>query len=119
MVTRNADHGRTSFSAEATICLSQGRDGTTTLIERQAQEKPGIRFHFPIDKDKKSQARKMVKDLQKSPLGRLIATIATTPELRLEKVEQGRKMLQCSGSQLNEKLILAMERVLEELSHVG
>jgi hypothetical protein len=119
MVIRGTGHAGTMVTTEPEECLSLKRNEITALNDRRVQEKPGIRFHLSVSTDKKIQARRMIKQLQKSPLGRLITAIATTPQLRPEKMEQGRKVLQCSDAQLEEKLLLAMEHVIEELSHSG
>jgi hypothetical protein len=117
MVARNTVHGPTRFNPGGTKCICLECDGTTAQSQRRATEKLiKDRFDLPLRFDKKMQARKMVKEMQKSPLGRLITTIATTPELRPEKVGRGKRILQYSDFELNEKLLQAMEHVLDELS---
>jgi hypothetical protein len=120
MNTRKNVHGRTSFHIGGTKCLCPEYDETTAQTQGRKDErliKGG--FHLPVRVNKKIQMQKLVKELNESPLGRLTTAMDTTPELRPEKVEQGRKILQCSDSELNERLILAVDRVLDELSYTG
>jgi hypothetical protein len=120
MVARNTVHERAGLHPGGTKCAYLLLDGATTQSQKQVTEKLiKDRFHFPVRADKKTLAKNMVKDMQKSPLGRLITAIATTPQFQPEKTDQGKKILRHSDSELKEKLIQTMERVLEKLSYTG
>jgi hypothetical protein len=62
-------------------------------------------------------ASKIMENIHNTPLGKLLGIIATLPEIRAEKVEQGRQLLRRKESDLDEQLDEAMDRVLEELLH--
>jgi hypothetical protein len=120
MVERNAVQGRKRHHSKGTKCACPGHARTTARSGGRTNERLiKDRLHLPILTGNKGRARKMVNELQKSPLGRLITAIAMTPDLRPEKIEQGKKILRCRYDELEEKLVVAMERVLGELSYTG
>jgi|GEM_PF-1339729 hypothetical protein len=64
-------------------------------------------------------ADKIMDNIHNTPLGRLLGIIAALPEIRQEKVEQGRRICSRKDAELDDQLDAAMDRVLEELLHEG
>jgi hypothetical protein len=64
-------------------------------------------------------AGQIMENIHNTPLGKLLGIIASLPEIRPEKVEQGKWLLQRKESDLVAPLDEAMDRVLEELLHEG
>jgi len=62
-------------------------------------------------------AKEIMENIQNTPLGKLLGIIASLPEIRPEKVEQGRRLLHRAESDLDGPLDEAMDRVMEELLH--
>jgi len=60
-------------------------------------------------------AEELLKNVNTSPLGQLLKKIAALPEIRQEKVVDVRSQLQRGDYDLNKRLDLALDRVLEEL----
>ena len=62
-------------------------------------------------------AQKIMENIHNTPLGKLLSIIATLPEIRTEKVQQGRRLMRRADCELDQQLNEAMDRVLEELLH--
>lgn len=62
-------------------------------------------------------ADKIMDNIHNTPLGKLLGIIAALPEIRQEKVEQGRRICRRKDAELDDQLDAAMDRVLEELLH--
>jgi hypothetical protein len=58
---------------------------------------------------------KLFDSMQCSPLGRLLKVISTLPEVRVDKVEHARRVIERPDECLESKMDLALDRVLEEL----
>ncbi|MBN1796438.1 MAG: hypothetical protein JW804_07180 [Sedimentisphaerales bacterium] len=58
----------------------------------------------------------ILNNLNKTPLGKVLKKIASMPEVRQNKVLEVRKRLSCDEYELNKRLDIAMERVLEDLT---
>jgi hypothetical protein len=83
----------------------------------EAENSRQDRFDLPGQSEKELLAERIMENIQSTPLGRLLGIIASLPEIRPEKVEQGRRLLHRAESDLDEPLDEAMDRVLEELLH--
>ena len=59
--------------------------------------------------------QQLFEHMQSNPLGRLLRLIASLPEVRREKVLQARRQIRENGRELENRLDLALDRVLEEL----
>ncbi len=55
-------------------------------------------------------------NINNTPIGQILKTIATLPEVRKNKVLDVRRKLTKGGYDLNERLDIALDRVLEELT---
>lgn len=62
-------------------------------------------------------ADKIMDNIHNTPLGKLLGIIAALPEIRQEKVDQGRRICRRKDAELDDQLDAAMDRVLEELLH--
>ncbi|NLK42742.1 MAG: hypothetical protein GX298_11940 [Planctomycetes bacterium] len=62
---------------------------------------------------------RVIRHLDTNPIGRLLKLIAALPEVRYEKIEHARRQLSMSDEVLNERLDVALDRVLEELTTEG
>jgi hypothetical protein len=60
-------------------------------------------------------AKELLHNINTTPIGRLLKQIAEMPEIRYEKVSDVRNQLKRGEYNLNERLELALDRVLEEL----
>ena len=59
--------------------------------------------------------QQLFEHMQCNPLGRLLQLIASLPEVRREKGLHARRQIQEDGPELENRLDLAMDRILEEL----
>jgi DNA-directed RNA polymerase subunit F len=92
-----------------------------TLHERFMQSKREHlnRFEKFRNTEDEAVAKKIMDNIHNTPLGKLLGIIATLPEIRPEKVQEGRRLVRRADTELNEQLNEAMDRVLEELLHEG
>lgn len=68
----------------------------------------------PADSD--FLAESLLDNMNASPLGKLLKVIGTLPEVRYEKVERGRRLVdQPDSAELDAQMDVALDRVLEEL----
>ena len=81
----------------------------------QAKREHSARFEKFKHAPDQDLAKKIMDNIHNTPLGKLLGIIATLPEIRPEKVQQGRQLLRRADSELDEQLDEAMDRVLEEL----
>ena len=58
----------------------------------------------------------ILNNLNRTPLGKVLKKIASMPEVRQNKVLEVRKKLTCDEYELNKRLDIAMEKVLEDLT---
>lgn len=87
------------------------------LQERFMQAKRDQMDRFAKFKNDQDEmlARKIMENIHNTPLGKLLGIIATLPEIRPEKVQEGRRLMKRADCELDEQLNEAMDRVLEEL----
>lgn len=57
----------------------------------------------------------LMEHLYANPLGKLLKIISTLPEVRHEKVDHARRMIHETEDELNCRMDLALDKVLEEL----
>jgi hypothetical protein len=72
-------------------------------------------FNEQLDPDRDMFAEELLNNINTTPIGRLLKQIATMPEIRQEKVSNVRNKLNRGEYNINERLDLALDRVLEEL----
>lgn len=60
-------------------------------------------------------SEKIMDNIHNTSLGRLLGIIAAMPEIRQEKVDQGKRLLSRQDTELDQELDAAMDRILEEL----
>lgn len=60
-------------------------------------------------------ADSLLDHIYENPLGKLLQIISTLPEVRLEKVDHARRMIAQSEDELDCRMDIALDRVLEEL----
>jgi hypothetical protein len=68
-----------------------------------------------LDASRDTVAEELLNNINTTPIGRLLKEIAQLPEVRQEKVAAVRNKLDRNEYNLNERLDLALDRVLEEL----
>lgn len=81
----------------------------------QAQQGQFNRFDLQDEKMDSLISEKIMDNIHNTSLGKLLGIIATLPEIRQEKVAQGKRLLSRNEADLDEELDVAMDRVLEEL----
>ncbi len=59
--------------------------------------------------------QQILEHMQSNPLGRLLQLIASLPEVRREKVLRARRQISENSPELENRLDMAMDRILEEL----
>jgi hypothetical protein len=68
-----------------------------------------------LDASRDMLAEELLHNINTTPIGRLLKQIAEMPEIRQEKVSNVRNQLHRGEYDLNERLDLALDRILEEL----
>lgn len=68
-----------------------------------------------LDASRDMLAEELLNNINTTPIGRLLKQIAAMPEIRQEKVSNVRNQLKRGEYDINERLDLALDRVLEEL----
>ena len=68
-----------------------------------------------LDVDADILAEEMLKNVNATPIGKLLKRIATMPEIRKEKVTNVRKQLNQGNYDVENRLDLALDIVIEEL----
>jgi uncharacterized protein YegJ (DUF2314 family) len=81
----------------------------------QAQHDQTDRFNLQDEDMDSLITEKIMDNIHNTSLGKLLGIIATLPEIRQEKVDQGKRLLSRQEADLDEHLDVAMDRVLEEL----
>ncbi|MBC8377878.1 MAG: hypothetical protein H8E62_01755 [Planctomycetes bacterium] len=60
-------------------------------------------------------ADSLMDSIYESPLGRLLKVISTLPEVRYEKVEHARNIIDQPEDELDSRMEMALDKVLEDL----
>ncbi len=60
-------------------------------------------------------AHSLLDSIYESPLGRLLKVISTLPEVRYEKVEHARRLIDQPEDELDSRMEMALDKVLEDL----
>ncbi len=68
-----------------------------------------------VEGDSDFAADSLMDHIYANPLGKLLQIIATLPEVRHEKVDHARRMVEESEEQLDGRMDLALDRMLEEI----
>jgi len=68
-----------------------------------------------MEADSDFSAEFLLDHLYENPLGKLLRIISTLPEVRHEKVDHARRMLHETEDELDCRMDLALDKVLEEL----
>ena len=66
---------------------------------------------FPVER--------LIHHLETNPIGRLLRLIAALPDVRYDKIEHARRQLSLPDDELDQRLDVALDRVLEELTTEG
>lgn len=69
-----------------------------------------------LTSDTDSMMEQILENINTTPIGKVLKTIASLPEVRKEKVLDVRKQLTDGKYDLNERLDIALEKVLEDLT---
>ena len=84
------------------------------------QFKDGNRHANPVDEDMVFDEdlfmEKILENINTTPIGRVLKKIASLPEVRKDKVLRVRRQLTEGKYDLNERLNIALDKVLEELT---
>ncbi|MBL7215488.1 MAG: hypothetical protein ISS71_07395 [Phycisphaerae bacterium] len=73
------------------------------------------RLFSEVGADSDFAAESLLDHIYANPLGKLLRMISTLPEVRHEKVVQARKMIHESEDELDCRMDIALDKVLEEL----
>lgn len=68
-----------------------------------------------MEADSDFASESLLAHMYENPLGKLLQIIATLPEVRHEKVDSARRMLQETEDELDCRMDTALDKVLEEL----
>lgn len=68
-----------------------------------------------VQGDSDFMAESLMEHLYANPLGKLLQIISTLPEVRHEKIDHARRMIQETEDELDCRMDLALDKVLEEL----
>lgn len=74
------------------------------------------RFNEPLTTDKDLLMEQILENINNTPIGQVLKRIASLPEVRREKVLDVRRQLTAGKYDLNRRLDVALDRVLEELT---
>jgi hypothetical protein len=81
------------------------------------QQQPRVnRFAMDLYQDKDSVMEQILDNIQSTPLGIVLKRIASLPEVRQEKVLRLRRQITQGRYDLTQRLDLALEKVLEDLT---
>ena len=87
---------------------------STNRFECHDWSKDTDQSNFTIEQDMKIE--KILENINTTPIGKVLKRIASLPEIRKGKVLNVREQL-CSGKyELNERLDIALDKVLEDLT---
>ncbi|RPJ39357.1 MAG: flagellar biosynthesis anti-sigma factor FlgM [Planctomycetaceae bacterium] len=73
-------------------------------------------FLVDLSQDEDSVMEQILENIQSTPLGVVLKRIASLPEVRREKVLQVRRQITQGRYDVTERLDLALEKVLEDLT---
>ena len=92
-------------------------DSKNTKQELTTQELLAARDRMLIEAraDLDFSADSLLDSVDENPLGKLLQIISTLPEVRLEKVDYARRLIAQSEDELDCRMEIALDRVLEEL----
>ena len=73
------------------------------------------RMFAEMEADSDFASEGLLDHIYANPLGKLLRIISTLPEVRYEKVDRARRLIHESEDQLDCRMDLALDKVLEEL----
>jgi hypothetical protein len=101
-------------SSEDIMQLSnEKRFNDDVTINELIAERDRLIAESQVDSDFASES--VLDHIYANPLGRLLRVISTLPEVRSEKVEHARQLIHETEDQLDYRMDLALDKVLEEL----
>jgi hypothetical protein len=83
---------------------------------RQEQDRRVNPLVMSLSRDEDSVMEQILDNIQSTPLGIVLKRIASLPEVRQEKVLRVRRQITQGRYDVTERLDLALERVLEDLT---
>lgn len=69
-----------------------------------------------LDPDKDLMMEQIIENLNNTPIGQVLQRIASLPEVRKDKILNVRRQLTNGKYDLNERLDIALDKVLEDLT---
>lgn len=81
----------------------------------EATQKSAVNFDLRSNHVDGLISEKIMENIHNTSLGKLLGIIASLPEIRQEKVDHGKRLLERKEAELDEELDAAMDRILEEL----
>ena len=72
-------------------------------------------LYEPLEADEDLLTEDIVRSVKKTPVGQLLQKISTMPEVRQDKVLRVRREISGGKYNLNDRLSVALDNVLEEL----
>ncbi|UCE47164.1 MAG: hypothetical protein JSW47_16360 [Phycisphaerales bacterium] len=83
---------------------------------RSVHNRKATRFHQDLAADVDLTMEQILENLNTTPIGQVLKNIASLPEIRQEKVLHVRQQLTEGRYELSERLDIALDRVLEDLT---
>ncbi len=83
---------------------------------RSAHNRKATRFNEDLAADVDLTMEQILENLNATPIGQVLKNIASLPEIRQEKVLHVRQQLTEGRYELSERLDIALDRVLEDLT---
>ncbi len=87
---------------------------SNSRFEGQSQQPSSAKENLVAEQDLLME--QILENINTTPIGKVLKKIATLPEVRKEKVLDLRQRLGKGDYQLNERLDVALDRVLEDLT---
>jgi len=88
--------------------------GSNSRIEGQNRQADSVNKSLAADKDLLME--QILENINTTPIGQVLKKIASLPEVRREKILDVRRQLTEGKYNLNERLDIALDKVLEDLS---
>lgn len=79
-------------------------------------QKPHFKSDSSLDQDKDLVMERILENLNSTPIGQVLKKIASLPEIRRKKVLELRRQLTQGKYDLNERLDIVLDKVLEDLT---
>ena len=83
--------------------------------KRQPEHQCDREFYEPLEADQDLLTEDVMQKIKETPVGQLLQKIASMPEIRQDKVLRVRREISGGKYNLNDRLDVALDNILEEL----